>query len=201
MNARPVLDVSTLPVGALGPRAPLWWGTMTMIAIESTVFALLIASYFYLRMRYSDWPPPTAGAPDLLLPTINVAVLIASGIPQYKIDEATESQDQGRLRRLLIIGSLLGAAACVLRVWDFKALNITWDANSYGSITWALLFAHSIHLAASTCETILMAVYVSEVPLDEKHRLDLNVNAIYWFFIVIAWVVIYAVIWWGGRVL
>jgi hypothetical protein len=46
-----------------------------------------------------------------------------------------------------------------------------------------------------------MAAYVSEAPLDEKHRLDLNVNAIYWYFIVIAWTAIYAVIWGGGRVL
>jgi heme/copper-type cytochrome/quinol oxidase subunit 3 len=201
MNARPVLDVSTLPDGATGPRAPLWWGTMAMIAIESTVFALVIASYFYLRMRYAQWPPADAGAPDLLWPTINLAVLAVSFIPQYKIDVAVESKDQRRLQRLLIIASLLGVLACVLRVWDFRALNTDWEKHSYGSVTWALIFLHTIHLYAATFETILMAAYVSEAPLDEKHRLDLNVNAIYWYFIVIAWTVIYSVIWGGGRAL
>jgi cytochrome c oxidase subunit III len=201
MNARPVLDVSTLPVGAIGPRAPLWWGTVGMIAIESTVFALCIASYFYLRMRYTEWPPADAGVPSLLMPTINLAVLLVSFIPQYKIDAAAETKDPKSMERLLIVASVLGVIACVLRVWDFRALNTDWQEHSYGSIVWALLFLHSIHLYASTFETILMAAYVADAPLDEKHRCDLNVNAIYWFFIVISWVVIYAVIWGGGRVL
>lgn len=201
MHARPVLDLSRLPVDAVGPRAPLWWGTVGMIAIESTVFALCIASYFYLRMRYAVWPPPDAGPPDLLLPTINLAVLVVSFIPQYRIDMAVESEDKQRLQRLLIAASMLGILACTLRIWDFRALNTSWHEHSYGSIVWAMLFLHSIHLGASTLETILMSLYVSEAPLDEKHRLDLNVNAIYWFFIVISWVAIYAVIWGAGRAL
>jgi heme/copper-type cytochrome/quinol oxidase subunit 3 len=201
MNARPVLDVSTLQSGATGPRAALWWGTMGMIVIESTVFALCIASYFYLRMCYAEWPPPGVAEPSLPIPTINLAVLLISFIPHYKIDAAAETKDPKSMERLLIIASLLGLLACALRIWDFRALNTGWQDHSYGSIVWAIVFLHSIHLYASTFETILMAVYVSEAPLDEKHRLDLNVNAIYWFFIVISWTVIYAVIWGGGRVL
>jgi heme/copper-type cytochrome/quinol oxidase subunit 3 len=172
-----------------------------MIAIESTVFALVIASYFYLRMRFPEWPPAGTPPPSLLMPSINVAVLLVSFWPQYRIDVAVESQDKKKLQRLLIIASGLGLLACVLRYWDFAALNTGWHDTSYGSIIWALLFLHSIHLSASTFETILMAWYVSEAPLDEKHRLDLNVNAIYWYFIVIAWVVIFTVVWGGPRVL
>ena len=201
MSTRQVLDVSHLPDGAIGPRAPLWWGTVGMIAVESTVFALCIATYFYLRMRYTEWPPADAGPPDLLLPGINLVVILVSFIPQYLIDKFDEDGDKSRLQKLLIAASALGLIACVLRVWDFRALNTDWQEHSYGSITWALLFLHSIHLSASTIETILMAIYVSEAPLDVKHRSDLNVNAVYWYFIVISWAVIFAVIWGAGRVL
>jgi cytochrome c oxidase subunit III len=201
MNVRHALDVSHMQEGATGPRAPLWWGTMGLVVIESTVFALLIASYFYLRMRYTEWPPADAGAPDLLLPGIQMLLLLASVYPQYRIDAASEAGDRPLLQKLLIAATVFGVAACVLRIWDFRALNCDWQEHSYGSIVWALVFAHSIHLAASTVETGLMAAFLKDVPLDEKHRLDLNVNAVYWFFVVAAWAVIFAVIWGAGRVL
>ena len=39
-----VLDVSDLPAFAFGARATLWWGVWGLIAIEGTMFGLLIAS-------------------------------------------------------------------------------------------------------------------------------------------------------------
>ena len=45
------LDVSGLPTYAYGNRSLMWWGTLGMILIESTVFALAIVTYFYLRER------------------------------------------------------------------------------------------------------------------------------------------------------
>ncbi len=73
MNApasRRVLDVSALPTYAFGHRSLMWWGTMGMIFIESTVFVLAIVAYFYLRERSYNWP--VGGLPpDLIYGTIN----------------------------------------------------------------------------------------------------------------------------------
>lgn len=51
MNASPALDVSHLPTYAFGPRGLMWGGTMGMLTIEGTVFAILIVTYFYLRIE------------------------------------------------------------------------------------------------------------------------------------------------------
>ncbi|HEV7518004.1 MAG TPA: hypothetical protein VGR07_17025, partial [Thermoanaerobaculia bacterium] len=55
--AMAVLDVSELPTVVFGSRAPLWWGLIGMIAIESTMFALLVVTYYYLRGNAQVWPP------------------------------------------------------------------------------------------------------------------------------------------------
>jgi cytochrome c oxidase subunit 3 len=34
----------------------MWWGTLGLMAIEGTVFALTIAAYFYLRSHQHGWP-------------------------------------------------------------------------------------------------------------------------------------------------
>ena len=64
---RPVLDVSRLPTVGFGSHSITWWGIMGMMAIEGTVFVLMIASYFYLHSRSSEWPPHRS-PPDLLAP-------------------------------------------------------------------------------------------------------------------------------------
>ena len=42
---------------ASGPRSISWWGMLVLILNEATIFAALLASYFYLRFNSVLWPP------------------------------------------------------------------------------------------------------------------------------------------------
>ena len=57
-NGRRVLDVSGLPNTAMDAYAPVWWGNALLMMIESMTVLLLLASYFYLRRNFTQWPPP-----------------------------------------------------------------------------------------------------------------------------------------------
>jgi cytochrome c oxidase subunit III len=57
MRSRKALDLSMLPDVTFAARSITWWGTIGMMTIEASVFALVIASYFYLHSRSQDWPP------------------------------------------------------------------------------------------------------------------------------------------------
>src|SRR5690606_21977572 len=80
MRYRIVGDVSPFSPHANGPASPLWWGMIGMVAIESAVFAILIASYFYLAHGSTGWPQGGIEPPKLLLPTINTVVLVISSL-------------------------------------------------------------------------------------------------------------------------
>ena len=52
---------------AVDPRArerfPLgWWGVAMLIATEAALFGMMVGSYFYLRFKNAQWPPP--GIPE-----------------------------------------------------------------------------------------------------------------------------------------
>jgi len=51
MSNPPALDVSGLPQSALDRRSLVWWGNTLLLVIETTMFALLVASYFYVIMN------------------------------------------------------------------------------------------------------------------------------------------------------
>ena len=70
------LDVSALPPGAFGSRTLTFWGTLGIVVIESTVFALAIGAYFYLVTRFPAWPPHGVAAPDLRWGTLNTLILL-----------------------------------------------------------------------------------------------------------------------------
>ena len=197
---RTALDVSHLPAHAFGSRAPLWWGNLLLLVIEGTMFALAIASYFYIRKNFAHWPPPPNPYPDLLLPTINLIVILVSLAPAIRVHVlAVNEGSQFQIQFALLIEIAFIIAAIVLRFYEFPALHCLWNSHAYGSITWALLGLHLLHLVASVCETVLLFVWTLTHRLDEKHRLDLSLLAIYWYFVVASWAVIYAVVFLSPR--
>jgi cytochrome c oxidase subunit 3 len=174
------------------------WATLGMIAVEATVFALAIASYFYLRSHATVWPlngPP----PDLLWGTVNTLVMIVSTVPNYLSKVAAERLDIGRARLWLCVCVLVALVFLGLRVLEFATLNTGWDENAYGSITWTLLGLHTTHLVTDTYSTIVLAVMVFAAPIQGKTFVDISENAFYWYFVVLSWLPIYAVVYWAPR--
>ena len=99
MSQPRTLDVGDLPPGAFGSRSLMWWGTLGMVVIESTVFALAIASYFYFRTRIPTWPPDGVAPPELRWGTINTLILLASVVPNELAKHAGERLDLRGVRR------------------------------------------------------------------------------------------------------
>ncbi len=201
-RSRPVIDVSKLPTVAYDTRSTLWWGVMMMIVIEGMMVVLLIATYLYLRQHFVVWPPVRTQPPDLLLGTINMALIALSTLPMYWADRAAVRGERKRpIVIALVIFCVIGAATVVLRFHEFPAMHTKWFNDAYGSIVWWSLGLHLAHLLASVLETIVLVVWLLGHELDEKHRLDVNVNGLYWYFVVAAWLALYFVIYWLPRLL
>jgi len=194
------IDVAGLPSYALSHHNPTWWGMLGMIAIEGTVFALVIATYFYLRSHSSIWPMSVL-PPDLLWGTLNTLIMLVSLVPNHLAKKAGEHRDVAGVRLWLIVGVLLGVAFLAVRVMEFAALNVRWDSSAYGSVVWTLLGFHTVHLATDWVDTIVLTVLFFTGPLDGKRFVDVAENSFYWYFVVGAWLPIYFVIYWGARAL
>jgi cytochrome c oxidase subunit III len=199
-DANHSLDVSELPSYAFSHHSPMWWGTLGMIAIEGTVFALVIATYFYLRSHSSNWPMTTL-PPDLLWGTLNTAIMLGSVVPNHLAKKAGEHHDVAGVRLWLVVALLFGVAFIAVRVMEFAALNVRWDTNAYGSVVWTLLGLHTVHLVTDWADTLVLAVLFFTGPLEGRRFVDVSENGLYWYFVVWAWLPIYFVIYWGARAL
>lgn len=194
----PVIDVSGTPTVAFGASSAAWWAQWGMIAVEGTVFGLAIACYFYYRTRINEWPPGLL-PPALALGTVNLGILLLSEIPNWLVRTRSERGDLSMMRIGLGIIVALGIVSIVIRYLEFPALNCSWESNAYGSIVWTLLGLHTFHLIAETGESIVLLVALFTGPLEGRRYNDVNVNTIYWDFVVVSWIVIYLVIYWCAR--
>jgi len=192
------LDVSALPTFAFGHRSLMWWGTFGLIIIESMIFALTVASYFYLRSQSSEWPM-NAAPPDLLWGTVNTALLVVSALPNYLAKKAAEKLDLKRVRIWIVASVAFGLLILLVRIFEFPALNTRWDSQAYGSVLWMLMGLHTVHLITDAYDSVVLAVLMFTGPLEGKRYGDVSENAMYWFFVVLSWLPLYAVVYWAPR--
>jgi cytochrome c oxidase subunit III len=202
MTGRRAIDVSELPDHAFGSRSVMWWGGLGVIAVEATVFMIAIASYFYLQGNEESWPPPDTVPPGQLWPTVNTFILLVSLFPNHFVKKAAENMDMPKVRVWMVIADLFAIAFVVVRVFEFGALNVSWDSNAYGSVTWTLLGLHTVHLVTDLMDSlVLTAMMFTHHGYEAKRFVDVSENCFYWYFVVLSWLPIYAVLYWSPRLL
>src|SRR5437762_8813851 len=108
--AAQAIRVEALPTEVEGARSVGWWGMVLLITTEATLFACLLFSYFYLRVSSSQWPLGGIKRPELLLPGIMTAVLLASSAPMAWAERGIRRGRRGQLLAGLALSFLLGAA-------------------------------------------------------------------------------------------
>jgi cytochrome c oxidase subunit I+III len=196
---RTVIDVSRLPAFAFHHRSIVWWGTMGLIVIEGTMFALLIVAYIYLKGRSPHWPPGHF-PPDLFWGSLNTAVLLLSAIPNHLTKVAAERLDLRKVRRWMIVALIFALAFNIIRIFEFQSLNVWFDENAYGSIVWTLLGFHTAHILTDFVDSGVLLALLFLGPIEESHFVDVSENAMYWYFVVLSWIPIYAVIYFVPRI-
>jgi heme/copper-type cytochrome/quinol oxidase subunit 3 len=200
MSIERTVDLRGLPTYAFGHRTLMWWGTIAVMAIEGTVFAMAIVSYFYLRTRTVPWPP-NAVPPDLLWGTVNTGIMLASLWPNQIVKHAAEHEQLRRARRWMIAALAFGVAFAAVRILEFGSLRVSWDTNAYGSITWTVMGLHTAHLVTDLFDSVVLLVLLYTGPITGRRFADVSENCLYWYFVVVSWLPIYGLIYFAPRVL
>ena len=201
MTGAGAIDVRHLPNLVSGSRGSLWWGMILLVTIEGMVFGTLISSYFYLRMGHLEWPPGDLTPPDLLLPTLNTILLVASSIPMYIGDSAIRRGNNRRLMVGLAVAGLMGAVFLTLKAVEYSKVEYRWDDHAYGSIVWTIIGFHSAHVASVVLKTVVVLALASRGYFTAERHLGVQINGIYWHFVVAVWIPLYLVLYWAPRVI
>lgn len=198
MKQKIVRNVAALPTHGFSSASEPWWGSLGFVAIEGTGFALAIALYLYL---YANDPTELRHTPPLALwpGTVLTALLLASIIPNIWTDRVARRGDLVNVRIGLVVMTTIGVATLPLRAYEFMLLPVKWDVNAYGSSLWFILGLHTTHLATDLGDTAVLAVLMFTRHATPRRFSDVAANALYWNFVVLAWLPIYLLLYWTPR--
>jgi cytochrome c oxidase subunit 3 len=201
VTGRRTLDVSGLPPYDISNHTPLFWGQALMCVIEGSLFCMLIATYFYLRLGVDVWPGPGIPLPNLTYASWALLPLIASCAGAYIADEAAKKNDRAGMLWGTALNLGLAGVFLVLRALEWSTFNFTWASGAYGSIVWTILFLHTYDIVADLLVTAVLLVYVAVGWDGPRQRIGVHVDSVLWYFLVGIWVLLYGVVYWAPRLI
>jgi cytochrome c oxidase subunit III len=140
-------NVAAIARARRGPSAA-WWGMAMFIATEATLFAMMIGSYFYLRFKNLQWPPPGIPEPKVLLPLVLAAALLATSVPMQLAARAGRDGRLGASRVFVLLALVVQIAYLAVAAHEYAADldHFGPDRHAYGSIYFTLLGADHVHV-------------------------------------------------------
>ena len=195
---RVVADVSRLPTVVYGMRNLVAWGTTGFMIIEGFSLALCAVTYVYLRKNTAVWPPHGTQLPQLLMPTINMAVMVLSLPLALWTKHRAERMETRPTRIGLVLSGIVGLVVFGLRLTEFASLHTQWNSSAYGSIAWTIIGFHATLILIDVYDTWGLAAIMFLRP-ESKWYPEVADNSLYWVFTVVVWIPLYFLVYFGPR--
>jgi cytochrome o ubiquinol oxidase subunit 3 len=178
------------------------FGFWIFLMSDALIFALLFAIYATM-LHATDGGPAGKDLFDIKSTLLQTAVLLLSSFTFAMVSLNLEYRPQ-RLRYLVawLAASLaLGLAFIALELNDFHTLmaqGATPQRSGFLTAFYALVSTHGLHVAAGCAWLVLLSIQVKVFGLDPVVKRRLQCLALFWHFLDVIWVAIYAVVYLQG---
>ena len=162
------------------------------------VFFALIVVNWQLRFSYAQWPPAGVAPFDPLLPSVATLALLLSALL------ARQGWRGLRLGRLAVfvtswrLTMVLGVAFMALILYEFAAVSEAALATQYGVTMRLMTGFHLAHALAILA--VMLRVYRSgsrgRYSGDPRDSWPVEGTVKLWYFVTVAWLLFYVVLYW-----
>ena len=171
------------------------FGLFMFLVAEGMIFMGLFGAYLTYRSTIPVWPP--AGTPELelLLPTVNTSILIASSFVMHNADTAIKKNDTKGMRLWLAITALMGAVFLAGQVYEYTHLEFGLTTNLFASVFYVLTGFHGLHVTIGVL-AIVAVLWRSLTPghYSNKNHFGIEAAEIYWHFVDVIWIVLFGLL-------
>lgn len=194
------LALKPLPVGSVGRLSSGWWGMLALIATESSLFAYLLFSYFYVASQaVPPWPP--GGVPALGIALPNTVLLLASSAC---VAWAERGVRRNR-RRLAAAGAsaalVLGIAFVALQALEWSHQRARPASGVYGSLYFTITGFHIAHVIVGLLVLLALVGWTALGYFGAARHSVFSIGALYWHFVDVVWLAVFATLYLSPRLM
>ena len=170
------------------------FGLATFLVADGMTFAGFFAAYLTFR-AVNPLPPGAIYELELLLPTINTALLVMSSFTFHRAGKELQRQQRGPCRLWLLITAGLGAVFLAGQMVEYFSLPFGLTSNLFASTFYALTGFHGLHV---TLGVIMIAIVWWQAreggSLSEAHPFGFEAAELYWHFVDVIWLVLFGIL-------
>ena len=173
-----------------------WWAMVLVCATEAALFAYFIAAYFYLGVSNPSWPPAGFERPKLEKPLIMTLLLVSSSVVLVIAEKLREHGRRAAYRLGTIVTVLLGAGFLTLQMLEYreKLRTMAPISNAYASTFYTITGFHGAHVAFGLLLLLYPLLRDSLRRIEPERPIVVKVSSLYWHFVDVVWLVLFAVI-------
>jgi cytochrome c oxidase subunit 3 len=189
------------------------FGMWVFIATEVLLFGGLVLSYFVYRHAYPQAFTAASRHTDILIGTANTAILLTSSFLVACAVEALSMRAHTTSRALLIGAAILGLLFITLKGFEYAdeyrehlipGINFAFDGPLANGAELFFIFyfiATALHAVHMLVGIGLLGTFAARIGNAEESRIRtaLHSSALYWHFVDVVWIFLFALIYLPGR--
>jgi cytochrome c oxidase subunit 3 len=158
-------------------------GMFLFIASEAMLFGSFFTAYFFVRVVNPDaqpWPLPPFHLP-VFVAGVNTAVLLTSSFTMHWALQSIKRGNRAGLKGGLVLTFLMGLA--------FNPSD-----GAFGTIFFGLTGLHGAHVFVGLSLLGVATIRAFRGHYTPEHHHGVEIPGIYWHFVDVMWIVVYATI-------
>jgi cytochrome c oxidase subunit 3 len=170
------------------------FGLATFLVADGMTFAGFFAAYLTFR-AVNPLPDGHNYELELLLPTINTLLLLASSFTFHRAGAALRRRDHGLCQRWLLVTAALGFSFLAGQMKEYFALPFGLTDNLFASTFYAITGFHGLHVTLGGL-MILIVWWQSRNGgrISVDNQFPLEAAELYWHFVDGIWVILYGIL-------
>jgi cytochrome c oxidase subunit 3 len=191
----------------------LSWGKLMMwifLLSDTFIFSIFLISYMNVRMSATDsWPLTSdvfalhvggADIPLLLIAIMTFILITSSGTMAMAVNCAYQ-RNKSATFKLMIATAILGASFVGMQAFEWTKLIMDegvrpWanpmGAAQFGSAFFMITGFHGLHVSIGVIYLTVVAIKVLRGHYDERGFQIVEITGLYWHFVDLVWVFIFA---------
>ena len=174
-------------------------GMWVFLSSEFLFFGALIANYLLYSSRPGFEGIYPAEIYDIPFTSVSSFVLLMSSLTMVLAHNALSRNDQNGTRTWLFATAALGAVFLGGQVFEFTEFivenGMTLTSNPAAAAFFLLTGFHGTHVAIGVIMLLsLWGISRKQGRLSENHGMSLELVGLYWHFVDIIWIIIFAVV-------
>jgi cytochrome c oxidase subunit 3 len=187
-----------------GPPAPHYssrlppavLGMFLFIASEAMLFGAFFTAYFFVRVVNPEapgWPLEPFHLP-VFVAGVNTAVLVTSSFTMHWALQSIKRGNRNGLKAGLVLTFFMGLAFLLTQMLEYARIGFTPADGAFGTIFFGLTGLHGAHVFVGLTLLAVATIRAFRGHFTPEHHHGVEIPGIYWHFVDVMWIVVYATI-------